>query len=89
MQTALLQRNGHYQTLKDEQVVMIHPSTVIDSKPDWVMYNEFVLTSRNYIRTVSIIQPEWLFEVAPGYFDLNEFKSGETLRRLERVLTRF
>jgi len=43
---------------------MIHPSTVIDSKPDWVLYNEFVLTSRNYIRTVTVIRPEWLFEVA-------------------------
>ena len=67
---------------------MIHPSTVIDSKPDWVMYNEFVLTSRNYIRTVTIIDPEWLFEIAPEYFDLNEFKTSETLRRLTRVQQR-
>lgn len=69
-------------------MVMIHPSTVIDSKPDWVMYNEFVLTSRNYIRTVTIIDPEWLFEIAPEYFDLNEFKTSETLRRLTRVQQR-
>ena len=52
MQTALLQRAGHYLTLKDDQTVVMHPSTVIDHKPDWVLYNEFVLTSRNYIRTV-------------------------------------
>jgi len=55
MNTALLQRSGHYLTLKDEQVVMIHPSTVLDKKIDWVLYNEFVLTSRNYIRTVTKI----------------------------------
>lgn len=67
---------------------MIHPSTVLDRKVDWVCYNEFVLTSRNYIRTVTAINPDWLFEVAPAYFDLSEFKSGETLRRLERVLKR-
>mmetsp|Transcript_38966 Transcript_38966/g.51007 ORF Transcript_38966/g.51007 Transcript_38966/m.51007 type:complete len:121 (+) Transcript_38966:914-1276(+) len=88
MQTALLQRSGHYQTLKDDQVVMVHPSTVLDKKVDWVCYNEFVLTSRNYIRTVTAIKPEWLFEVAPAYFDLSEFRSGETLRRLERVQKR-
>ena len=69
-------------------MVMIHRSTVIDSKPDWVMYNEFVLTSRNYIRTVTIIDPEWLFEIDPEYFDLNEFKTSETLRRLTRVQQR-
>ena len=67
---------------------MIHPSTVLDRKVDWVCYNEFVLTSRNYIRTVTAINPDWLFEVAPTYFDLSEFKSGETLRRLERVVKR-
>lgn len=67
---------------------MIHPSTVIDNKPDWVIYNEFVLTTRNYIRTVTKIDPEWLFEVAPEYFDLSEFRAGETQRRLERVQKR-
>ena len=33
MQAAHLERGGHYLTLKDEQVVMIHPSTVLDNKP--------------------------------------------------------
>jgi len=33
MQTAHLERAGHYLTLKDDQVVMIHPSTSLDSKP--------------------------------------------------------
>ena len=67
----------------------MHPSTVIDHKPEWVLYNEFVLTSRNYIRTVLEIYPEWLFEVAPDYFALDEdFRNGETRRKLERVVKR-
>lgn len=70
-------------------MVIIHPSSVIDHKPEWVLYNEFVLTSRNYIRTVLEIEPEWLFEVAPEYFQLDEdFKNGEARRKLERVLKR-
>lgn len=85
MQTALIQRAGHYMTVKDDQIVIIHPSTVIDHKPDWVLYNEFVLTSRNYIRTCLVFEPQWLFEVAPDYFDLDEFSAGETRRRLERI----
>lgn len=53
------------------------------------MYHEFVLTSRNYIRTVMQIEPEWLFEVAPEYFTLDEdFKNGEARRKLERVSKR-
>lgn len=52
MQAAHLERPGHYETVKDRQVVQLHPSTCLDHKPTWVVYNEFVLTSKNYIRTV-------------------------------------
>ena len=89
MQTATLQRNGHYLTIKDDQTVVMHPSTVISHRPEWLLYNEFVLTSRNYIRTVLEIEPEWLFEVAPEYFALDDdFRAGETRRKLERVVNR-
>ena len=33
-------------------------------------YNEFVLTSKNYIRTCVDIRGEWLVELAPHYYDL-------------------
>ena len=49
------------------------------------MYNEFVLTSRNYVRTVTTIRPEWLFEMSNEYFDLTDFKNSESKRKLERV----
>ncbi|VVC86833.1 unnamed protein product [Leptidea sinapis] len=51
MQVAHLERTGHYLTVKDNQIVQLHPSTCLDHKPDWVLYNEFVLTTKNYIRT--------------------------------------
>ena len=59
MQAAHLERSGHYLTIKDNQMVQLHPSTTLDHKPEWVIYNEFVLTTKNYIRTVSDIKPEW------------------------------
>jgi pre-mRNA-splicing factor ATP-dependent RNA helicase DHX15/PRP43 len=64
-------------TLKDNQVVLLHPSTAIDHKPQWLLYHDFVLTKKNYIRTTSEIEPEWLFDACPAYFDLDEFKNGE------------
>lgn len=33
MQVAHLQKQGHYLTAKDNQVVAIHPSSVLDNKP--------------------------------------------------------
>ena len=33
-----------------------------DHKPEWVLYNEFVLTTKNYIRTCTDVKPEWLIK---------------------------
>ncbi len=48
-----------YLTVKDNQVVGLHPSCGLDTSPEWVMFNEFVLTTKPYIRTVTEVRPEW------------------------------
>lgn len=64
-------------TLKDNQEVMLHPSTVLSARLyDFVLYHEFVLTTTNYIRTVTCVKPEWLLELAPDYFDPASFSKG-------------
>merc|ERR1712195_170606 len=40
MQVAHLERTGHYLTVKDNQVVHVHPSSSLDHKPEWVEYHE-------------------------------------------------
>lgn len=50
---------GEYLTVKDNQVVALHPSCGLNTQPEWVMFNEFVLTKRPYIRTVAEVRPEW------------------------------
>lgn len=85
MQVAHLERVGHYLTIKDNQIVSMHPSSVIDSRPSWVVYNEFVLTSKNYIRVCTVIKPEWLLEMAPHYYDMRNFPECEAKRELKRI----
>jgi len=41
------------------KVVALHPSCGLDTSPEWVIFNEFVLTTRPYIRTVTEVRPEW------------------------------
>ena len=48
-----------YLTVKDVQPVQLHPSCDLEGRPDWVVFNEFVLTTTPYIRTVSAVDPEW------------------------------
>lgn len=74
-----------YLTVKDHQKVLLHPSSGLRGMQDWVMYNEFVLTNTNYIRTCSEVDGKWLIELAPIYYDLSNFPHGEAKERLERI----
>ena len=85
MQVAHLERTGHYLTVKDNQVVHLHPSNCLDHKPEWVIYNEDVQTNSNYIRTVTDIRGEWIIDIAPHYYDLTNFPLCEAKRVLEKL----
>ena len=86
MQVAKKDTSGKtYLTVKDNQSVLLHPSTVLGQDSEWVLYNEFVLTSKNYIRTVTAVKPEWLLELAGNYYDLDGFGKGEVRNGLRRA----
>jgi len=88
MQVAHLEKSGHYLTIKDNQVVALHPSTNLTHKPEWVLYNEFVLTSKNFVRTVTQVRGDWLIEIAPAYYDVSTFPKSEAQAQLERIIGR-
>ena len=52
------------------------------------LYQEFVLTSKNYIRSASDIKGEWLVDIAEHYYDMSNFPAGEARRALERLITK-
>ena len=78
--TAKLQKNGAYRTVKNPQTVAIHPSSGLAKElPRWVVYFELVFTTKEYMRQVIEIKPEWLVEIAPHYYKRKEIE-GETLK---------
>ncbi|KAI9809929.1 MAG: DEAH-box ATP-dependent RNA helicase prp43 [Sarcosagium campestre] len=89
MQVAKRESSGKtYTTVKDDQSVLLHPSTVLGQDSEWVLYNEFVLTTKNYIRTVTAVKPEWLLDISPNYYDIESFKKGEVKTSLLRTMDR-
>merc|ERR1712166_879445 len=46
MQVAYRQRSGEYLTVKDNQCVSIHPGSVVNNRPEWVIFEEFALTTK-------------------------------------------
>ncbi|TPX49811.1 hypothetical protein SeMB42_g00606 [Synchytrium endobioticum] len=77
--TSKLQRSGDtYRTVKHSQTVSIHPSSslfgLVGENPRWILYFELVLTTKEFMRQVIEIQPEWLLEVAPHYYKPKELE---------------
>ena len=76
---------GGYEIVRENQVVLLHPSSGV-GKRDWVIYNEYVMTKRQYVRTVTAVRVEWILEAGGRYFDhLAKFKPSETTRALQRA----
>ena len=66
-------RGSGYTTCKDDQPVSSHPSNYVESQPEWLVYNEFVLTTKNWVRTVTKVEEDWIIESCPSYWsDIDE-----------------
>ncbi|GLC42130.1 hypothetical protein PLESTM_001294900 [Pleodorina starrii] len=66
---AKLQPDGSYRVLATGRQVFLHPSSVLlDRKPDVLVFNELMHTSRTYARDAVAIEARWLPELAPAVF---------------------
>ncbi|XP_037412160.1 probable pre-mRNA-splicing factor ATP-dependent RNA helicase DEAH9 isoform X2 [Triticum dicoccoides] len=62
-------QNGMYKTIRTSQEVYIHPSSVLFRvNPKWVVYQSLVSTDKHYMRNVIAIEPSWLTEAAPHFY---------------------
>ncbi|KAG6420607.1 hypothetical protein SASPL_117142 [Salvia splendens] len=52
--------------------------------PRWVIYHELVLTTKEFMRQVTELKPEWLVEVAPHYYKVEE--SSESRLRCRELM---
>ncbi|WJX22398.1 ATPdependent RNA helicase [Trifolium repens] len=65
--------DGMYKTLRGSEEVYIHPSSVLFRvNPKWVIFNSLVSTDRKYMRNVMTIDPSWLLEAAPHFYQLQK-----------------
>ena len=82
-----------YKTLIDQQPVYIHPSSSLFQKnPEWVIYHELVLTTKEYMRNILVIDPKWLVELAPNFYqqsDPTTMSKGKRKQKIEPLFDRF
>jgi pre-mRNA-splicing factor ATP-dependent RNA helicase DHX16 len=69
--TAKFQKDGAYKTIKYQHSVNVHPQSSLfkeEVPPRWVVYHELVETTKEFMRNLIVIKPEWLIEIAPHYY---------------------
>jgi pre-mRNA-splicing factor ATP-dependent RNA helicase DHX16 len=79
---AKLSRSGEYQTIKQPKTVYIHPSSVLakeEDPPAWVVFFQLAFTTKEFMRQVAPIEPSWLIEIAPHYYQ--ESDVGDTKKK--------
>ncbi|GFU54840.1 probable ATP-dependent RNA helicase DHX35 [Nephila pilipes] len=67
---AYLHYTGVYKTVRGEHTFHIHPESVVSfcKQPKWVIFNEVLHTTKEYMRDITVIEPQWLYEYAPHYY---------------------
>ena len=82
-----------YKTMVDGNPVYIHPSSALFNKnPEWVIYHELVLTTKEYMRSVLTLDPKWLIELAPAFYkqgDPAKLSRAKRQQKIEPLFDRF
>ncbi|ELP85592.1 ATP-dependent RNA helicase, putative [Entamoeba invadens IP1] len=83
--TAQLTKEGVYRQVRQNRTIEIHPSSVLYGKsPRWILFYELVMTTKEYVRQVSEIDPAWLVEIAPHIFKEADMKEAIRKYRLKK-----
>jgi len=69
---ARLQSTGQYRMIRGGQEMRIHPMSILaNHTPEWVIFHEVVQTTEVHMREVTVIQPRWLAEIAPHFYEFS------------------
>jgi len=88
--TAKLGKSGDYQTIKQRRTVHIHPSSVLakeEELPGWLVYFELAFTTKEFMRQVAPIQPGWLIEIAPHFYQESDVNDSRT-KKMPKILNK-
>ncbi|XBI54648.1 hypothetical protein VPH35_036625 [Triticum aestivum] len=73
--SARLKGIGEYVNCRNGMPCHLHPSSALYGlgyTPDYVVYHELVLTTKEYMQCVSAVDPQWLAELGPMFFSVKD-----------------
>ena len=70
---------GEYVNLRTSMPCVLHPTSAIYGlgfTPDYVIYHELIMTSKEYMQCVTAADPLWLAQMAPQFFSAKRMSDG-------------
>ncbi|KAL4446591.1 hypothetical protein ABPG74_005529 [Tetrahymena malaccensis] len=67
---------GEYTNLRTAMPCRVHPSSALFTlghAPDYVVYHELIMTTKEYMSCVTSVDPKWLAEMGPMFFSVKEY----------------
>ena len=64
---------AEYVNLRNGMPCHLHPSSALFGmgvQPEYIVYHELVMTSKEYMQCVTSVEPEWLAELGPMFFSI-------------------
>ncbi|KAI5866438.1 P-loop containing nucleoside triphosphate hydrolase protein [Durotheca rogersii] len=74
-QAAKVKGIGEYINLRTSVTVQLHPTSALYGLgflPDYVVYHELILTSKEYMSVVTSVDPHWLAELGGVFYSVKE-----------------
>lgn len=75
---------GEYVNLRTGIPCVLHPASAIYGlgfTPDYVVYHELVMTSKEYMQCVTSVDPHWLAELGPMFFSVKQAYGNSMMKR--------
>ncbi|KAH0734088.1 hypothetical protein KY285_009795 [Solanum tuberosum] len=70
---AMLKGIGKYVNCRNRMPCNLHPTSALYGSgytPDYVVYHEAILTTKEYMQCVTAVEPHWLAELGPMFFSM-------------------
>ncbi|KAJ8758553.1 hypothetical protein K2173_000274 [Erythroxylum novogranatense] len=73
--SARLKGVGEYVNCRSGMPCHLHPSSALYGlgyTPDYVVYHELILTTKEYMQCATAVEPQWLAELGPMFFSVKD-----------------
>ncbi|VDM59448.1 unnamed protein product [Angiostrongylus costaricensis] len=81
---------GEYVNVRTGIPCFLHPTSALFGMgfmPDYVVYHELVMTTKEYMQCVTAVDAVWLAELGPMFYSVKESRMSRSEKRMESVRT--